>query len=86
MIHMPPLVRISSVRVLAGRRVEIGLTNGETRIVDLGPLLQGPAFEAISSDDALFGQVRVDPEFGSLVWPSGADLCPDVLIHDRRPA
>jgi len=83
---MASLVRISSVRVLCERRVKLGLTNGETKVVDLAVLLQGPAFEAIRNDDELFAQVRVDPEFGTLVWPSGADLCPDVLIHDRPPA
>jgi len=78
--------RVASVRVLGERRVEITLTNGETRQLDLAPLLVGPIFDAIREDDCLFAQVAVDPEFGSLVWPSGADLCPDVLIHARRPA
>jgi hypothetical protein len=26
-----------------------------------------------------FKQVQVDPEAGTLVWPNGVDLCPDVL-------
>ena len=86
MTTMSSLVRIASVRVLGSRRVALTLTSGETKEVDLRPLLVGPVFEAIGDDDALFAQVRVDPEFGSLVWPSGADLCPDLLIHDRRPA
>jgi hypothetical protein len=83
---MPTLVRISSARVLGERRVEITLTNGQVREVDLAPLLDGPVFEAIRADDELFAQVQVDTEFGTLVWPSGADLCPDVVIHDRPPA
>jgi hypothetical protein len=83
---MASLVRISSVRLLGARRVELTLTNGATKEVDLAPLLVGPVFGAILHDDAAFAQVEVDTEFGSLVWPSGADLCPDVLIQDRQPA
>ena len=85
-MRMATIVRISAVRVLDGRRVEISLTNGATKEVDLAPLLEGPVFAEIRSDDAVFAQVCVDPEFGTLVWPSGADLCPDVLIDDRPPA
>ncbi len=62
------------------------LGSGGMGTVYLTTLLEGPAFEAIRNDDNLFAQVRVDPEFGTLVWPSGADLCPDVLIQNRPPA
>ena len=54
--------------------------------MDLEPLLHGPMFDAIRLDDAAFAAVRVDPEVGTLVWPNGADICPDVLVHDLPPA
>jgi hypothetical protein len=30
-------------------------------------------------DPTLFGKVAVDPELGTVRWPNGADLDPDVL-------
>jgi len=30
-------------------------------------------------DPAYFAKLRVDPELGTVVWPNGADLDPDVL-------
>ncbi len=30
-------------------------------------------------DDQFFQQVSVNPELGTVTWPNGADLCPDVL-------
>jgi hypothetical protein len=35
-------------------------------------------FEPLS-DPACFAQVRVDRELGTIAWPNGADLDPDVL-------
>jgi hypothetical protein len=48
--------------------------------------LWGSAFEDISRDDVLFGQVRVDAEIGTISWPNGADLDPDLLHGDFEPA
>ena len=30
-------------------------------------------------DEREFAPVRVDPESGTIEWPDGVDLCPDVL-------
>ena len=79
-------LRIAAVRVLGGRRVELALTDGSTKAVDLTRFLSGPVFDWIAQDDGAFEQVRVDPELGTIMWPNGADLCPDVLIYDREPA
>lgn len=35
-------------------------------------------FEPLLQDD-YFKQVSVKAELGIIVWPNGADLCPDVL-------
>jgi Protein of unknown function (DUF2442) len=80
------VLRIRSVRALAGFTVELGLTDGSTRVVDLDPYLSGPVFEPMRRDAALFRAVRVDDELGTIVWPNGADVDPDVLIEGRRPA
>jgi hypothetical protein len=37
-------------------------------------------------DLGYFRQVRVDLELGTVVWPNGYDLDPDVLHGDFEPA
>ena len=53
--------------------------DGVEGVVDLAPYLsfQG-VFEPLRNP-AYFAQVRVVPELGSVAWPNGADLDPDVL-------
>jgi hypothetical protein len=80
------MLRIRGVEPLGGFRVRLSLTDGSKREVDLGPYLNGPVFEAIRTDPATFLSVRVDEELGTIVWPNGADIDPDVLIHGRTPA
>jgi hypothetical protein len=77
------LVRISKVVPLEGFHLRLTLTDGSVIDRDVTNLLHGPVFEAIRRDPALFKQVRV--EGGAVVWPNGADLCPDVLIWDGPP-
>jgi hypothetical protein len=80
------MVRIRGVETLGGFRVRLSLTDGTIREVDLGPYLNGPVFEPLRADPALFQGVRVDPELGTIVWPNGADIDPDVLVLGRTPA
>jgi len=80
------MVRIASVEPLEGLRVRLLFTDGTKRELDLTPYLRGPVFETLKRDPALFRAVRVDEELGTIVWPNGADLCPDVLYAGRTPA
>lgn len=50
------------------------------RVIDFEPILLGPLFGPLR-DQALFRQVTLDQELGTLVWPTGADIDPTVL-HD----
>ena len=80
------MVRVESVKVLEGYRVELGFTDGTAKSVDLTPFLEGPVFEELKADRGLFEAVKVETELGTIVWPNGADICPDVLRWDRVPA
>jgi hypothetical protein len=79
------VLRINSVKILEGHTVRLGLTDGNEKTVDLTPYMQGPIFDPLRQSQALFRQVRVDDELGTIVWPNGADIDPDVLILERTP-
>lgn len=80
------MVDITDVKVLHDRVVQLRFSDGTSRVVDLTTFLWGPAFEGIANDDSLFAQVKADPETGTIGWPNGADLDPDVLHGDFEPA
>ena len=42
-------------------------------------------FEPLRGDPELFRKVRVDEELGTIVWPNGADMDPDVLHGEFEP-
>ena len=77
------LLRIRQVRALQGFSLELQLTDGSVIERDVNGLLMGPVFEPLRVDRALFEAVRA--EAGTVVWPNGADLCPDVLIWGGPP-
>ena len=77
------LVRIREVKPLGNHVVQLTLTDGRVIERDLGPMFAGPVFDELRIDEARFSEMRV--ENGTLVWPKGADLCPDVLIWGGLP-
>jgi len=72
------MVHVKAVRVLEGFLLHVTFTNGERRVIDFEPYVRGPMFDPLR-DPAYFREVKVDAEQGTLVWPNGADICPDVL-------
>jgi hypothetical protein len=77
--------RIGSVEPLEGFALRLGFDDGTTREIDLDDELWGPVFEPLRQDPELFRQVQVDEELGTIVWPNGADMDPDVLHGDHPP-
>ncbi len=74
---------------LDGYRLSIRYEDGVEGIVDLGAIIcSRGGFHGVFAplkDPAYFSQVRVDPELGTVSWPNGADLDPDVLYGHLVP-
>lgn len=77
---------VTEVEVLEGFVVRLSFADGTSRTVDLDPFLRGPVFDVIRNDPDFFRSVRVDAELGTIVWPNGADIDPDVLKGRYEPA
>lgn len=75
----PPITR---VEVGAPFRVTLTFADGSEGAVDLSPWIVGRrgVFAALQ-DPAVFARVAVDREAGTIVWPNGVDLDPDVLFE-----
>ena len=85
---MPKLSRIPRVTEVEVRPpfgLRVRFDDGVVREVDLESEVWGPIFKPLK-DPAAFAQARVDDEFGTVVWPNGADLDPLVLHGDFEPA
>jgi hypothetical protein len=75
---------VIGVEYLDGFRLRLEFEGGEQREVDVAELVSfNGVFEPLS-DPSYFQQVSVNPDVGTIVWPNGADLCPDVLYEQGR--
>lgn len=79
-----PLVRVKSVEPLEKFRVRITFQNGVRKKIDLDKFLRGEIFEPIRKDPQAFRAVKVVG--GTIGWDNGADIDPDVLYYDLKPA
>jgi hypothetical protein len=77
---MEPAIAPEMVAVIARpeHTVRIVFADGEVRDVDITPLLDTPAFSPLR-DRALFDQVKIDEQTGTITWPGDVDLDPEVI-------
>ncbi len=78
---------IQYVEYMGQYRLRLTFADGFVGEVDLASKLEGkvgPVFEPLR-DPVFFAKVRVDAELGTIVWPNGADLAPDVLHEQAIP-
>lgn len=77
------LPRVKSVRHLHDYLLELEFTDGTVATLNFAARI-GPRGGVIQElkNVAVFSQVKVDDEAGTLVWPNGVDFCPDVLYAE----
>ena len=82
---MTELARIVQAEAIGAMSVRVTFTEGIVRELDLEPMLADGVLAALQDPD-LFARVDVDPVAGTVTWPNGIDLDPDVLHGDHEPA
>jgi hypothetical protein len=81
---MKKLVRVSEAMPLENYKCQVKFEDGTERVVDLKPYLHGPIFEGILHNPEVFRKMHVVD--GTIAWENGADIDPDVLYYDLKPA
>ncbi|MCE9606631.1 MAG: DUF2442 domain-containing protein [Planctomycetia bacterium] len=80
------MIRIIEVAPIHDFVVQLRFTDGSAKEVDLERFLHGPIFEPLRTDRNEFLKIHVDPKAGTIAWPNGADIDPDVLFYGLQPA
>ncbi len=73
--------RVVSVQWLGGHRLRVGFDDGSGGEVDLAARMKFRGLLAPLSDPALFAQVSLDAETGTIRWPGDLDFDPVILHH-----
>ncbi len=74
---------ITEVRVVRHGVLALTFVDGLQGEVAVLGRMRGPVFDQARTTEG-FGEVRVDGETGTVVWPGGADLAPDTLYERVR--
>lgn len=77
--------RVIDVEPLGGFQLRLTFSDGVVRELDLDRMLKGGVFESLR-EPTEFAKVAVDEVAGTVTWPNGIDLDPDVLHGDHEPA
>jgi hypothetical protein len=70
---------IVRVKPLKNFHLHLEFEDGAQGQVDIRKLVRFTGVFEPLRDEAFFSQVEVNPEWGTIFWPNGADLDPDVL-------
>jgi Protein of unknown function (DUF2442) len=67
------------VKAMGDYRLRLRFEDGVEGDVDLSTVIPFEGVFAPLRDPRVFAAVQVNPELGTVCWPNGADLDPDVL-------
>ena len=65
-------------------RLLLTFEGGEQREIEVAALVPMDGVFEPFRNSSYFRQVRVDAEVGTIVWPNGGDICPDVHYERSR--
>ena len=84
MNKLGPLIRIRALEPLSGFKVMVTFDDGTKKEINLEPYLHGPIFDPIRMDPVKFRAMKI--EGNTIAWDNGADIDPDVLYYNLKPA
>ncbi|MCU0565871.1 MAG: DUF2442 domain-containing protein [Oculatellaceae cyanobacterium Prado106] len=70
---------IVAVKPLEGYQLWLRFEDDLEGVVDISQIISFSGIFVRLQDRAYFTQVQIHPELGTIFWPNGADLDPDVL-------
>jgi hypothetical protein len=74
------LCDVTGFEIVGDYTIRVTFDDASEQVIDFEPILYGPMFEPLRELE-VFNQVKLDSNLGTLVWPTGADIDPNVL-HD----
>jgi hypothetical protein len=79
---MPLQPRIVDAEPAGAFLIRLRFTDGAEATLDLAPWVagRGGVFAPLQ-DEGYFAQIAVDHDAGTICWPNGADLDPDLLYQ-----
>lgn len=80
------IIRVTEVNSLGDFVLRLRFNDGTERVIDFEDQLWGEVFEPLKENPELFRAVKLDEELGTIVWPNGADMDPDVLHGSEQAA
>ena len=83
MSDVSPLVHVTAVEVIGEHTLRLTFEDGLVGDVSFGDHAWRGVFEPMR-DPSFFAQVRVDPQFGTIVWPGDLDMAPEPLYVEAR--
>ena len=73
---------VAAIESLDGHRLRLHFEDSVEGVVYVQSLVRFTGVFAPLQDAVYFAKVRVNPETGTVCWPNGADLDPDVLYAE----
>lgn len=67
---------ITKVKALDGYKLDIVFADGVSGVFDCSPYMDCEFMAGVRSPEAF---AAVVPDHGTVMWPNGADLCPDEI-------
>lgn len=74
------IYRVEHFDIVGPYTLALRFDDGTSQRIDFRPVLEGEVFAPLR-DLTLFNAVELDPTFGTIQWPNGADFDPETL-HD----
>ncbi|MBW7882526.1 MAG: DUF2442 domain-containing protein [Caldilineaceae bacterium] len=71
---------VKAVDIVGDYTLRLTFEDETQQVIDFEPVLLGPVYEPLRDIDQ-FNRVKLNPDTGTIEWPTGADFNPAIL-HD----